>query len=53
MKISARLQQVAEDGLIDEVLRPLKSGKEADVFLVRCSAGDMTLINLRRSPSRQ
>jgi RIO kinase 1 len=37
MKIPARLQPLAEDGLIDEVLRPLKSGKEADVFVV--SAG--------------
>jgi RIO kinase 1 len=35
MKIPARLQPLAEDGLIDEVLRPLKSGKEADVFVVR------------------
>lgn len=38
MKIPARLQPLAEDGLIDEVLRPLKSGKEADVFVVRCGA---------------
>jgi len=36
MKIPARLKPLAEDGLIDEVLRPLKSGKEADVFVVRC-----------------
>ena len=36
MKIPARLRPLAEDGLIDEVLRPLKSGKEADVFIVRC-----------------
>lgn len=36
MKIPARLRPLAEDGLIDEVLRPLKSGKEADVFVVRC-----------------
>lgn len=38
MKIPARLLPLAEDGLIDEVLRPLKSGKEADVFVVRCGA---------------
>lgn len=36
MKLPARLKPLAEDGLIDEVLRPLKSGKEADVFVVRC-----------------
>ena len=38
MKIPARLKPLAEDGLIDEVLRPLKSGKEADVFVVRCGS---------------
>ncbi len=36
MKTPKRLQPLIEDGLIDEVLRPLKSGKEADVFVVRC-----------------
>ncbi len=36
MKIPARLQPLVEDGLIDEVLRQLMSGKEAMVFIVRC-----------------
>lgn len=36
MKTPARLAPLVEDGLVDEVLRPLKSGKEAAVFLVRC-----------------
>ncbi|WP_345336699.1 PA4780 family RIO1-like protein kinase [Ferrimonas pelagia] len=36
MKIPKRLQPLVEDGLVDEVLRPLMSGKEADVFMVRC-----------------
>ena len=36
MKAPKRLQPLIEDGLIDEVLRPLMSGKEADVFIVRC-----------------
>ncbi|MFZ5755680.1 MAG: PA4780 family RIO1-like protein kinase [Pseudomonadota bacterium] len=36
MKVPERLQPLIEDGLIDEVLRPLKSGKEASVWLVRC-----------------
>ena len=36
MKIPKRLQPLADDGLIDEVLAELKSGKEADVFVVRC-----------------
>lgn len=36
MKVPARLQPLLEDGLIDEVLSQVKSGKEADVFVVRC-----------------
>ena len=36
MKIPKRLKPLVEDGLIDEVIRPLMSGKEADVFIVRC-----------------
>lgn len=38
MKIPARLQPLVEDGLIDEVIRQLMSGKEATVFIVRCGA---------------
>ncbi|WP_457913477.1 PA4780 family RIO1-like protein kinase [Candidatus Gillettellia adelgis] len=37
MKIPNRLQPLVDDGLIDEVIRRLKSGKEADVFIVRCN----------------
>lgn len=36
MKIPKRLQPLVDDGLVDDVLRSLKSGKEADVFVVRC-----------------
>ncbi|MAM87381.1 PA4780 family RIO1-like protein kinase [Allohahella sp. A8] len=36
MKIPKRLQPLVEDGLVDEVLRPLMSGKEAAVYVVRC-----------------
>ena len=36
MKIPKRLKPLVEDGLVDEVIRPLMSGKEADVFIVRC-----------------
>ena len=36
MKIPKRLQPLIEDGLIDEVLERLMSGKEADVYVVRC-----------------
>jgi RIO kinase 1 len=40
MKAPPRLQALIEEGLIDSVVRQLKSGKEADVFVVRC--GDDT-----------
>ncbi|SMF57478.1 RIO kinase 1 [Alteromonadaceae bacterium Bs31] len=37
MKTPKRLQPLMEDGLIDEVLYQLMSGKEAQVFVVRCA----------------
>ena len=36
MKTPQGLQALIDDGVIDEVLRPLKSGKEAAVYVVRC-----------------
>ncbi|MCP5279213.1 MAG: serine protein kinase RIO [Thiobacillus sp.] len=36
MKIPKRLLPLLEDGLIDDVIRQLMSGKEAMVFVVRC-----------------
>lgn len=36
MKTPAGLQPLIDDGVIDEVIRPLKSGKEASVYVVRC-----------------
>lgn len=36
MKVPKSIQPLVEDGLVDEVLRSLMSGKEAQVFLVRC-----------------
>ncbi|MEE4109151.1 MAG: PA4780 family RIO1-like protein kinase [Halieaceae bacterium] len=38
MKPPRRLQPLLDDGLIDEVIHPLMSGKEADVFVVRCGS---------------
>jgi RIO kinase 1 len=38
VKVPKRLQPLVDDGLIDEVLHPLMSGKEADVYVVRCGA---------------
>jgi RIO kinase 1 len=36
MKIPKRLQPLVEDGLVDDVIRQLMSGKEAMVFVIRC-----------------
>ena len=41
MKTPRGLQPLIDDGVIDEVMRPLKSGKEASVYVVR--AGDDVL----------
>jgi RIO kinase 1 len=38
VRIPERLQPLVGDGIIDEVIRPLMSGKEADVFIVRCGS---------------
>ncbi|MFK3770491.1 PA4780 family RIO1-like protein kinase [Pseudomonas putida] len=38
MKTPKRIEPLIEDGLVDEVLRPLMSGKEAAVYVVRCGA---------------
>lgn len=38
MKTPKRLEPLIDSGLIDEVIRPLKSGKEAAVYVVRCGA---------------
>ncbi|MEO6186238.1 MAG: PA4780 family RIO1-like protein kinase [Steroidobacteraceae bacterium] len=38
MKPPAALQPLIEDGIIDSVVRRLRSGKEASVFLVACGA---------------
>lgn len=36
MKTPAGLQPLIDDGIVDEVIRALKSGKEASVYVVRC-----------------
>lgn len=38
MKIPRGLQPLIDEGVIDEVVRPLKSGKEASVYLVACGS---------------
>jgi RIO kinase 1 len=36
MRAPKDLQALIDEGVIDEVIRPLKSGKEASVYVVRC-----------------
>ncbi|MEH6444146.1 MAG: PA4780 family RIO1-like protein kinase [Oceanospirillaceae bacterium] len=36
MKTPKRIQPLVDDGLVDEVISRLMSGKEADVYVVRC-----------------
>ena len=38
MKIPKRILPLINEGLVDEVIRPLMSGKEADVYVVRCGS---------------
>ncbi|MGB0466547.1 MAG: PA4780 family RIO1-like protein kinase [Pontibacterium sp.] len=38
MKTPKRILPLIEDGLVDEVIRPLMSGKEAAVYIVRCGS---------------
>ncbi len=38
MKTPKRIEPLVEDGLVDEVIRPLMSGKEAAVYVVRCGS---------------
>ncbi len=36
MKVPKRIQPLVDDGLVDEVISQLMSGKEAQVYIVRC-----------------
>ncbi len=38
MKVPKQLNALIEDGLVDEVIQQLMSGKEATIFIVRCGA---------------
>ncbi|MBT4494770.1 MAG: serine protein kinase RIO [Gammaproteobacteria bacterium] len=38
MKIPKRIQPLIDDGIVDAVISRLMSGKEADVFVVRCGS---------------
>lgn len=42
MKAPARLQSLIDEGLIDSVVRQLMSGKEATVYVVRCTSNGVS-----------
>jgi RIO kinase 1 len=52
MKIPARLQVLVDEGLVDRVLRQLKSGKEADVYVVAC-AGDVRAAKIYKESNQR
>lgn len=52
MKIPPRLLPLVEDGLVDEVVRQLMSGKEAMVFVVR-SAGETLCAKVYKEADRR
>ena len=43
MKVPAGLQPLIDDGVIDQVIRPLKSGKEAAVYCAGCVEKDLSV----------
>ena len=52
MKIPKSLEPLVRDGLIDEVIRPLKSGKEAAVYVVRC-AGEVCCAKVYKEANKR
>ncbi|HMW49136.1 MAG TPA: PA4780 family RIO1-like protein kinase [Cellvibrionaceae bacterium] len=52
MKVPARLQPLVADGIIDEVLYPLKSGKEAQIFVVRAD-GEIVCAKVYKEASQR
>jgi RIO kinase 1 len=52
MKAPAGLQTLLAEGLIDSVVRQLKSGKEADVYVVRCG-GDTCAAKIYKEANKR
>ena len=52
MKIPKRIKPLVEDGLVDAVVRPLMSGKEADVYIVRCG-GELRCAKIYKDVDRR
>ena len=58
MKIPKRIEPLVDEGLVDEVVRQLMSGKEATVYVVRCGeevrcAGDFLAVESRPGPETE
>ena len=52
MKTPKSLESLVRDGLVDEVIRPLKSGKEAAVFVVR-SEGEIRCAKVYKEANKR
>ena len=52
MKTPQRLEPLLEDGLIDDVVRQLMSGKEATVYVVRCG-GDVRCAKVYKEANKR
>ena len=52
MKTPNSLEPLVQDGFVDEVIRPLKSGKEASVYLVR-SQGELRCAKVYKEANRR
>jgi RIO kinase 1 len=52
LKTPARLRSLLEEGLIDGVVRQLMSGKEAQVYVVRC-AGETRCAKVYKEPTKR
>ena len=52
MKIPKRLQPLVHEGLVDEVIRQLMSGKEATVYVVRCG-DDVRCAKVYKEPEKR
>ena len=52
MKTPKRLESLVRDGLVDEVIRPLKSGKEAAVYVV-LSAGEVRCAKVYKEANKR
>ncbi|HET7587921.1 MAG TPA: PA4780 family RIO1-like protein kinase [Gammaproteobacteria bacterium] len=52
MKIPKRIEPLVDDGLVDEIVRQLKSGKEAEVYVVRCG-GDIRCAKVYKAANQR